>query len=376
VPNRPERDELERLQRLLAAADQRRDALELQLAEAQEAQQQLQRSADDFSRIYAEASQRLQQMTALYQVSIEISTTVDPREVLVRTVVGLERLVAGVSAAIYLSDQPGGPFYLEAAAGRFEADGLPATLSPAEGPLGHTLESRGPVVAQRQPSGWLLALPLVAGSHLLGGVLLAHPADEAFDEDDRRLAEMVVAQTALALQNARLATTDGLTGLYNRRYFEQALALECERARRSDRPLGLLMIDVDHFKRFNDRHGHPAGDAVLQRAASTLASAVRRTDILARVGGEEFAAILPESDLSAVATAAERLRRVVAQDSRLDYAGSVLPPIKVSIGGSSLGPDQLSPRALLEAADRALWGAKRGGRNRSLVVAEEESADG
>jgi diguanylate cyclase (GGDEF)-like protein len=215
----------------------------------------------------------------------------------------------------------------------------------------------------------MLALPLRAGSQYLGALLLIRQRHGPFSAEERHLAEMVAGSTAMALQNARLVSTDGLTGLYNRRYFEQALAFECERARRLGRPLGLLMVDVDYFKRFNDEHGHTCGDAVLQLVGSTLGRLLRRTDIAARVGGEEFAAILPESDYAGVLTAAERLRLAIEATPPPLFEGRLLPMVRVSVGGATLAPGLVSPKALIRAADGALRRAKQAGRNVSVVAA-------
>ena len=357
----------------LEAARERLASLEQELAAARLAQQQLERFADDFNRIYSEARLRLQQMTNIYQVSTAISATIDPNEVLDRTAAGLERLVASQGVAIYLFDERQCQLDRRLVTHDPRCETAVESIALGEGPLGRSLAGGEPIVephlCRAEARGWVLALPLMAGSQQLGGVLIFQSSPGAFSEDDRRLAEMVASQAAMAVQNARLATTDGLTGLYNRRYFEQALAFECDRAQRANRPLGLLMIDIDYFKRFNDRFGHPAGDAVLRAVAATLAGGLRRTDILARVGGEEFAAILPEEDTGAVGVAAERLRRVVEQSPRLRFEGIDLPGIRVSIGGASLAADQLSPRVLMHAADNALRRAKRSGRNRSQVAA-------
>ena len=131
---------------------------------------------------------------------------------------------------------------------------------------------------------------------------------------------MLAATAAVALQNAhlyqetqRLATTDALTGLSNYRHFHELLALEVQRARRMGYAVGLLIMDLDHFKQINDRHGHPAGDRALQRVGELLRKRLRRTDVVGRVGGEEFAAILPGDDLAQVALVAEKLRHAVEE---------------------------------------------------------------
>jgi diguanylate cyclase (GGDEF)-like protein len=367
--DRAERDLVERL----AAAERRCASLEAELAAARMAQELLQRYADDFRRTYAESRHRLQQMTVLYEVSTAVSGTVDPAEVLARSAAGLERLVPGDRGAIYVLDDGGAVARRRVLIGPTASRDLPETVDLDDCPLGRCLATGLPVEGYEAEAGgaggWVLALPLSAGSQHFGALLLLRQGQASFGDEDRRLAEMVAGSTAMALQNARLATTDGLTGLYNRRYFEQALAFECERARRLGRPLGLLMIDVDHFKRFNEEHGHLAGDVVLQLVASTLGGQLRRTDIVARVGGEEFAAILPENDEEAVLAAAERLRLAVEATPPPTFEGNLLPMVRVSVGGATLEPTVVDPKALVGAADGALRRAKRAGRNRSMVVA-------
>jgi len=163
-----------------------------------------------------------------------------------------------------------------------------------------------------------------------------------------------------------LATTDGLTGLTNRRHFLERGRAELERARRTGHPVSCIMFDVDHFKKVNDTYGHDAGDAVLKTLARTARETLRGMDVLGRIGGEEFAAILPETDLEAALHAAERLRLAVAS-MNVEHDGRPLP-VTVSLGVAlSSGPDE-SLDDLLRRADQALYRAKQGGRNR--VVGE------
>ncbi|HEX9050537.1 MAG TPA: GGDEF domain-containing protein [Anaeromyxobacter sp.] len=160
---------------------------------------------------------------------------------------------------------------------------------------------------------------------------------------------------------ARLAREDALTGLPNRRAFDEALAREVARAERSGAPLAAVAIDVDRFKRVNDEHGHAAGDAVLAAVAGRAASALRAGDLLARTGGEEFAALLPGADLAAAAEAAERIRAAVAAADV--EAGGVALPVTVSLGCAAREAGETGP-ALLARADARLYAAKAGGRNR------------
>jgi len=167
-------------------------------------------------------------------------------------------------------------------------------------------------------------------------------------------------QDALLTANERLetlATMDGLTGLKNRRAFEERLHEEIARARRNSSPLSLLLIDIDHFKQFNDSFGHPRGDEVLRIVARILSRTMRDTDFATRYGGEEFAVILPDTDRDGAQQMGERLRYAVAT------AAWEQRPITISVGASMLTRDVVSAESLVELADRALYRSKERGRN-------------
>jgi diguanylate cyclase (GGDEF)-like protein len=167
------------------------------------------------------------------------------------------------------------------------------------------------------------------------------------------------------------ALQDPLTGLYNRRHLEERLASELAAAQRHGRPVSLLMADVDHFKAINDAHGHLAGDEALKMLAFVLRGAVRKEDVLARYGGEEFVIVARETPLEGAESLAERIRRAVER-SRCAWQGQDLG-VTVSIGVTmSVGAAEFvagrTERDLIEAADRALYLAKQGGRNRVVAV--------
>jgi len=159
----------------------------------------------------------------------------------------------------------------------------------------------------------------------------------------------------------RLATTDSLTGVSNRRHFLERLDAELARQRRHGGPTSLLMTDLDFFKRVNDTHGHAAGDAVLSNFVRVVRQTVRRSDIIGRLGGEEFAILLPGDGIHGARELAERLRR--AFECNPAHIGNVIIPVTVSIGISSLRTDDMTADAPLRRADEALYAAKDAGRN-------------
>ena len=181
------------------------------------------------------------------------------------------------------------------------------------------------------------------------------------------LAAIVVDELELHHANIelqRLATTDTLTGVNNRRQFLRLAETEGRRAARYQQPLSVLMVDIDHFKKVNDTHGHEAGDRALVAVAKAMRNALRPEAILGRLGGEEFAVLLPQADRQAAMIAAERLRQGVERLS-VDIDHTVLQ-ITVSIGVTEISSDQTFETALRHA-DEALYEAKKGGRNRTCM---------
>jgi diguanylate cyclase (GGDEF)-like protein len=178
-------------------------------------------------------------------------------------------------------------------------------------------------------------------------------------QDDAALGE----SSRLQRYFERIATMDGLTHLRNRRWLDDAFARQLDRSARTAQPASLLMIDVDHFKRLNDEHGHLVGDALLRRVAQIMASGLRPQDLLARYGGEEFAILLPGLDAVAGVAVAERLRTAVDAASQ-DEDGVTLPHMTISIGVTTSRPAE-SLLALMKRADEALYRAKQSGRNRT-----------
>ncbi len=170
-----------------------------------------------------------------------------------------------------------------------------------------------------------------------------------------------------------LAVVDELTGLYNRRFLDSRLGYELERLQRYGHPLSVMLFDVDHFKRVNDRHGHLVGDAVLQHLARVGLEAVRRVDLLARFGGEEFAVLLPCTEAHGARIAAERLRERIERTPATTDEGAIGVTISVGVATAD-GAWQPDVQGLIRAADQALYRAKAGGRNRVVACTAEELA--
>jgi diguanylate cyclase (GGDEF)-like protein/PAS domain S-box-containing protein len=170
-----------------------------------------------------------------------------------------------------------------------------------------------------------------------------------------------------------MALRDGVTGLYNRRYLEDALNRELHRAERSGRPVSVVMIDIDHFKHFNDKFGHDAGDFVLSALARAITKDLRPADIACRYGGEELAIVLPEANLQCARERVEQLRLAI-RDTNLTHMGQTLPAPTASFGVAVYPTNGMKPADLLKVADQALYRAKQDGRDRVCVAAEAELA--
>ena len=186
--------------------------------------------------------------------------------------------------------------------------------------------------------------------------------DEAFRALEQSRAELAEANRTLK----KLSSLDGLTGIANRRSFDETLQKEWNRAIRSEKSIGLIMLDIDFFKLYNDHYGHQGGDDCLKKVAQGLTSAIHRdTDFLARYGGEEFSAILPDTDINGAVKVAEEMRLAVKEQNIAHAKSKVADIVSISIGVSAFIPQRgADPEVLIVAADQALYRAKENGRNR------------
>lgn len=238
---------------------------------------------------------------------------------------------------------------------------------------------RGPIYTE----GTLLAVPMLHKGRVVGVLDFYAPTPRSFDADDAALLQALAAQAAMAVVNAdlyqttlELSVTDALTQLMNRRALNRILEAELVRAQRFSTPLVLLMLDVDHFKQFNDRMGHLLGDEALKAVAAALQASVRKVDAVARFGGEEFCVLLPRTDEAQGLDVAEKLLRAVRSLELLGAESQPLGRMSISVG-LAVYPDDMPPAfdgtgldVLYAAADKAAYEAKRRGRDRAITHGE------
>ena len=224
-----------------------------------------------------------------------------------------------------------------------------------------------------------LTLPLAAEGEISGCISLNSDQPNAFDAQDLQFFSVIGYQMAATLKHFQrfssiknIAIYDTLTGLYNRRYFEERLGVEAQKSFYSGTPLSLVMVDIDLFKKVNDTFGHTEGDQILCKISSLLKTSVRKKDTVARYGGEEFILILPEAGLEESFVIAERIRRLV-EDTPFEV-GEAQVNLTISMGISNFPSHRAkSKEELVKMADQALYDAKRGGRNKVCIYTGKSS---
>ena len=282
---------------------------------------------------------------------------------------------------------------------------LPEIASPirvklGEGIAGQVIESGSPMIVRdvdadpRVPSARpgtyktrsFTSYPLILGHRRVGVLNLADKIDGTpYENEDLDFLELLAPQLALIIERTewhrkaeqfqRVSLTDPLTGLPNRRYFEERLFEEVERSKRHVTALSFMIIDVDRFKSYNDIYGHTEADSVLVKTSQLLRRCVRAIDMTARFAGDEFCIILPETKLAAAGRIAERLRKTVSQTEFRSETSESMGRVTISIGVSSFSPSRQSPLSIIETADRALYKAKTRGRN-CVAIYEDDAESG
>lgn len=216
-----------------------------------------------------------------------------------------------------------------------------------------------------------IGYPLICKEELLGVIAFDADIIREFTDKEKAIFQNIASQVALAIYNAQLfsslehlAITDGLTGLYNHRYFHDRLEEEIERTLRGGKAFSLLICDVDYFKKYNDTFGHLSGDTFLKRIAKIIEQSARRPDVVARYGGEEFAVILVDCEIREAEVIAQRIRQAV---EKIGVDANANPIVTISIGVSSFTGKEIKEQ-IIESADKALYKAKKYGRNRVEIA--------
>ncbi len=339
--------------------------------------------AVDNARLYLAAREAAERRSILHQVSQEIlSASLEPEEIYTAIHKAASRLMMAESFAITRLDTQTDEceaVYLFDREGRLSTQRCSANQELIRKVLTSGKSIYIPdVVDHSQKDGFfnpkeqpyvrsVLITPMRLRGQVIGMISAQSYQPNSYTEEDQALLEMLAAYAAIALDNAnlfhniqQLAITDSLTGLFNRRQLFELGNREFLRARRFNRPLSVLMLDIDHFKRVNDRHGHAVGDHVLVRLAQIMRQITREIDIAGRYGGEEFILVLPETDIAGATEIANRLLDQI----RLAFQTGGLPSITVSIGVAALQPATVDFSYLVHTADLAMYAAKNAGRNR------------
>jgi diguanylate cyclase (GGDEF)-like protein len=331
----------------------------------------LEKRMDELAHELAEAVERAEEEGRRSRFLGEIAGSIDMDEVLARTLEAGTRLDGVDAALIRLEGNEGVP---TVAARGLAADGAEAISGPPDGSRARAIGVSylyGP--EENAPNGLVhhgLAIPLEEAGGLMGYLAVySRDASRRFGEDDVRELEELTLRATPAIGNAQkfrearqLADLDALTGLHNRRFFHETLARECGRAHRYNRKLALIVFDIDDFKVVNDKVGHLAGDAVLAEAAERVREVVRTADIPCRVGGDEFAVVMPESGIQQAEQLFGRLQTMIS-GRPIGLAGR----LHISAGVAELRADDDSI-TLFERADEALYRAKAAGKGQSVTA--------
>lgn len=337
------------------------------------------------SRLYEEAQKQIQRQVILNEVIQSVVSHLNLDDLLDLIYQQVNRFMKAKTFMIASCD-PGKTnwetLYLNLNGSRIENRTFPVSA----GLGGYVIETCKPLFLRNSRAVWkfykktgrksmvalpksLMIVPLIVSERLIGIMSVQNDDfDDAYLPEDFYLFSSIAAQVSIALENAhlfarmeQLATTDELTGLYNRRHFFTLAEIEFERAARYSKLLSVIMLDIDHFKFINDTYGHLAGDEVLAHLASITTQSLRKIDIVGRYGGEEFIILLPESGAEDACTAAERLREMIATHDTATRAGIV--HITVSLGVTTFSDSGETLETMLDRADQALYIAKERGRN-------------
>lgn len=351
------------------------------------------------ARSYAETEARVRDLQALYDISGMLGSASTPQEVVSYVLHRVRDLLPSTHVQLFLTEESGTQLALREtrtarSSGAEVRDPHPAhiedvrscwalnrgqSFTAADTEADFRCARDAEIDADGKPPRCYACVPITTGSTTFGVLRVASDQPRAFTREHIRLTEAIAGQLGGALQRARLlddlnarTVRDPLTEVSNHRHFMEKLANELRRATRTTSPVALLYVDVDGFKGFNDRFGHPVGDALLRTLAHVMRDAVRATDEVGRLGGDEFAIFLPNTDLAGGAVLAEKLRTRIAETRFIGSGDTPAAHATVSVGVAAYPADGLTAEDLTRAADEALYLAKAHGRN-AVVMASENA---
>ncbi len=335
------------------------------------------------ARLYEDAHERARQQDLLNQITHLALATPDLNAMLTLVAQRLLQLFHAANVHVVLWESENTPYMVATAAAAPLSGGQHLDLSTMEPALEAVRRGEKLVIEDIRDSKWvppplaewagpasLAAVPLAADGRVIGGMMISQPEPHRFAPTELALVDQAASQVALAVSKVlllekvrRSAITDDVTGLYNRRGWNELGRREIKRARRFHRPLSCILMDLDHFKLINDSYGHHTGDEVLKAVGQVLQQGLREVDLLARWGGDEYVILLPENDLESGVAVAERLRHAVSANPYPTPYGDLA--LTASFGVADLTPDLDDLVDLVDAADRAMYVAKQSGRNRT-----------
>ncbi|MDP1547112.1 MAG: GAF domain-containing protein, partial [Anaerolineales bacterium] len=340
------------------------------------------------ARLYAEAEKHTGQLRALRAAGHALTSDLRLDAVLQTLIETAQHLVEASYAALAVLDDDGSLSQFHTA-GITDADrqkigeppkglGLLGVLIREGVPIRIADIARDPrsigFPPRHPPMKTFMGVPIMAHGKVMGSLYLTEKmSGQIFTQDDEDLVVGLAADAAIAIENARLfgkveqlAITDSLTGVHNRRHFLELAEHEFQRARRYRRPVSMIMLDIDHFKKVNDTYSHAIGDQVLRAVAARCRETLRTIDFMGRFGGEEFLLLLPENDLEGARSAAERLRQRVAEAPIQTDRGLV--SVTISLGVDAITADCPNLKTMLDRVDAAMYAAKEGGRNQTVCA--------
>jgi diguanylate cyclase (GGDEF)-like protein len=332
------------------------------------------------ARLYSLERHRARQLEVINAIARETTAVLDQEALLIKVCSVIQQTFQVGHVSVLLRDDDG--LVLRASQGHFTAcTDSEARLPVTSGLWGRSLAAGKTLIENDvrdsieyvgffQETQSRMCIPLVSFGQTLGVLMLESDKIECFQEGDIESLEAVADICATAIQNAhyvervkQLAYLDGLTGIFNRRFFELRIIEEMDRARRFQSGMAVLMVDIDQFKRLNDEFGHLLGDEVLRQVSSIFHQQLRKIDVVCRYGGEEFAILLSQTNPQHALAVAEKLRRLVES---WQFPG-VPRPVTISAGVATFPDHGTSRDELVKSADAGLYAAKQGGRNRVLL---------